>query len=282
MGARPKPPYCSSKSPVSSRTLPAARSRVSAPAGPSNRPAEARRIAWATFSARWSTGGQPQRVGPPAAAGHQLRGGHVDRVHVRALFTVHLDGDEVLIQDAGNGFVLERLPLHNVAPVAGGIAHGQEDRLAFFLGGGERLGPPGVPVHRVVGVLQQVGALLPAQPVTFGGRRMHWHGLVLLLGAALPVCRAALGRTARKPRQDRHGQGRNNGKSACHDTSLFARTDHRLHVRPTRTARPAHSLQYRRPTQGPAARGRCGDLPCLAIRGPHNTQHEDILLRQRA
>ena len=56
--------------------------------------------------------------------------------------------------------VLERLALHHVAPVAGGVADAEEDGLVLGAGLLQGLRPPGVPVHRVVGVLQQVRARL--------------------------------------------------------------------------------------------------------------------------
>ena len=104
---------------------------------------------------------------PSALARHRLDRRHVDRVDVRALFPVHLDGDEVLVHQGGDGVVLERLPLHDVAPVARGIAHAKKDRFVLADGAFEGLRPPRVPVDRVVGVLAQVGTRLVDQSV--------WH-----------------------------------------------------------------------------------------------------------
>src|SRR5207249_3243647 len=53
---------------------------------------------------------------------------------------------------------LEALPLHHVAPVARRIADREEDRLALLAGPRERLLAPRKPVHRVVRVLEEVGA----------------------------------------------------------------------------------------------------------------------------
>src|SRR5690606_10284351 len=61
--------------------------------------------------------------------------------------------------------VLEGLLLHDVAPVARGVADRQEDRAAQPLGGLEGLVAPRAPVHGVVGVLAQVGAGLEEQAV---------------------------------------------------------------------------------------------------------------------
>ena len=61
--------------------------------------------------------------------------------------------------------VLERLVLHHVAPVAGGVADREEDRLVLASCRLEGLLTPRVPVDGVVGMLEQVGALLAGEPV---------------------------------------------------------------------------------------------------------------------
>ena len=66
--------------------------------------------------------------GPAALPGQGLDGVHVDGVEVGALLAIDLDGHEVLVQVGRRGLVLERLALHDVAPVAGRVADGQEDR----------------------------------------------------------------------------------------------------------------------------------------------------------
>ena len=102
--------------------------------------------------------GRQERVQRPAAlAGHRLHRVHVDRVDVRALLAVDLDADERLVHQRRDHRVLEGLPLHDVAPVAGGVADRHEHRLVLLAGALERLGTPRIPVHGVLGVLQQVG-----------------------------------------------------------------------------------------------------------------------------
>jgi len=54
---------------------------------------------------------------------------------------------------------------HDVAPVAGGVADGEEDGPIEALGLGEGVFAPGVPVDGVVGVLQEVGAGLGREAV---------------------------------------------------------------------------------------------------------------------
>ena len=108
---------------------------------------------------------QKHRHGPAPAAGGRLHEQHVDAVHVRALFTIHLDRNEIAIQQPRDVRILEGLALHDVAPVAGGIAHRKEHRLVFAQRLFERLLAPRIPIHGIVGVLQQVGTLLVAQSI---------------------------------------------------------------------------------------------------------------------
>src|SRR5207245_10907628 len=71
---------------------------------------------------------------------------------------VDLDGHEESVERFGDLDVLERLLLHDVAPVAGRVADGEEDRHVARPGLRERLVAPWPPVHRVVRVLLQVRA----------------------------------------------------------------------------------------------------------------------------
>jgi hypothetical protein len=86
-------------------------------------------------------------------------------VQIGALFAVDLDADKMLIQVLGHFGVFKRLPLHHVAPMAGGIAYRQENRLLFppcLLS----LHPQGNRVHRIFGVLLKIRAL------SLGARRL--------------------------------------------------------------------------------------------------------------
>ena len=119
-----------------------------------------------------TVGGQEDAHGPAALAGQGLHGVHVDGVEVGPLLAVDLDGHEVRVEVGRRGLVLERLALHDVAPVAGRVADGEEDGPVELAGAGQRLLTPGVPVHGVVGVLQQVRAGLAGQPVGVVLRRV--------------------------------------------------------------------------------------------------------------
>jgi hypothetical protein len=111
---------------------------------------------------------------PAALPGQRLDGLHVDLVDVGPLLAVDLDVDEELVHQRRDLGVLERLVRHDMAPVAGRIAHRQQHRLVVAAGGGEGIVAPRVPVDRVVGVLAEVRAGLVGQAVhgTHGrGRR---------------------------------------------------------------------------------------------------------------
>ena len=111
-----------------------------------------------------ATVGQDNEVeGPSAVAVHGQCGLHVDLVHVRTFFAVYLNANKVA-HGFRSGRLLKNVPLHGVAPVAGGVADGQHNPLALGSCSFPSLVAPRPPVHRVVGVLLQVrtGAVLEA------------------------------------------------------------------------------------------------------------------------
>ena len=93
---------------------------------------------------------------------------HVDRVDVRALLAVDLDGHDPLVHLGGDVGVLEGLVLHHVAPVARGVADAHEHRLILGPGLGEGFLAPGVPVHGVLRVLKQVGGRFVDEAIGHG------------------------------------------------------------------------------------------------------------------
>ena len=187
-----------------------------------------------------AVGHQEHRHRPSALAGHGLHRVHVDGVDVGSFFAVDLDADEPLVHQRGGRGVLERLVGHDVAPVAGGVAHRQQD--GPVLGGRLREGlvAPGVPVDRVVGVLAQVRAGLVGESV-HGGHRT---------GAAAAPSMPGHGHPSR--RQGRPGHRR----VARH------RPRHRHHAGHERRQGDALVAQDRRAERGghldPRGRGRRG------------------------
>ena len=111
--------------------------------------------------------------GPAARLAGDVQRRHVHVVHVGAFFPIDLDADEVLVEQLGHVRVRERLAFHDVAPVARRVADGQEDELLFLPGFVEGFLTPRVPVHGVVGVLEQVRAALLGQAIGF----TFLHGL---------------------------------------------------------------------------------------------------------
>ena len=110
-------------------------------------------------------GREPHAHGPAARAGRGLHEGHVDAVHVGPFFAIDLHRHELAVEDGCHVEVLERLVRHHVAPVARGVADREKNRLVLQARACEGLVSPGIPVHRVLGVLQQIGALLACQAV---------------------------------------------------------------------------------------------------------------------
>ena len=125
-------------------------------------------LRWEIGSAieRLAIWGEKHRHRPAAATDQHLHRIHIDFINIRPFFPVNLDIDEQLIHQRGNVFVLKGLVRHNVAPVARRIANAQQNRFVFSLGFGKSLCAPRVPVHRVVGMLEQVGARLRRQTVS--------------------------------------------------------------------------------------------------------------------
>ena len=112
---------------------------------------------------------QKHRHGPAARAGHGLHRAHVQPIDVGALLAVQLDVDKLGVHIGRRRLVLEALVRHDVAPVAGRVAHRQQNGAVPLTGRRKRLLAPGVPLHRVVHVLTQVGAGFLGQSVGEGG-----------------------------------------------------------------------------------------------------------------
>ena len=62
--------------------------------------------------------------GPAPLTGQCLAYRHVYMIDVRPFLPIHLYGYKILIQDIGNFPVLKGFPLHDMTPMASGIAYG--------------------------------------------------------------------------------------------------------------------------------------------------------------
>ena len=108
---------------------------------------------------RFELGGQPDVQRPAARAGAGLHVGHVNAVHVGALLAVEFDRHEILVQLGGDGGVFKTLVRHDVAPVAGGVADGEQDGFVLGAGAGKGGLAPLQPIHGIIGMLAKVGRL---------------------------------------------------------------------------------------------------------------------------
>ena len=142
---------------------------------------------------------QPGGHRPAAPTGQHLHRAHVDRVEVGPLFPVDLDRDVVRVHVGRDLLVLERLLLHHVAPVTGGVADAEQHGAPQSLGVREGLLAPRIPVDRVVRVLEQVRAGLQDQPVGVLGRPVlpkvarSWLVVLVLRGKRGPDAFGQLG-----------------------------------------------------------------------------------------
>ncbi len=106
---------------------------------------------------------------PSTLAGERLHRLQVVSIKVGSFLPIDLDVDEPAVHEVGGAPVGEGLGGHHVAPVARGVAHGQQDRHVAAAGLGEGLVAPLEPFDGVVGVLEEVGAGGAGEAVSGGG-----------------------------------------------------------------------------------------------------------------
>ena len=127
---------------------------------------------------RLAVGGQEHGERPSALLAQRMERRHVDLIDVGPFFAVDLDVHEKPVHHGCGCRILEAFMSHDVAPMAGGVAHREQDRLVAAAGLGEGFGSPGAPVDGVVPVLEQVGAGFVAEEV-FGHLPVNvgnWRG----------------------------------------------------------------------------------------------------------
>ena len=139
------------------------------PPAPCGSPACPRRVVGREVGAaeeRVAVGVEEDGHRPAAVAGHRLHGRHVDLVEVGPLLAVDLDVDEVLVHEGrrSRGSRSTRAPSRGTSgrpsSRSRGRSAGPRSRARA-----ERLRAPGIPVDRVVRVLEQVGAGLAGEAV---------------------------------------------------------------------------------------------------------------------
>src|SRR5690554_700187 len=82
----------------------------------------------------------------------------VEMVEIRPLLPIQLDVDKKPVHQGCDLGILEALIRHDVAPVAGRVAHGEQDRLVLLPRERKRLFTPRHPMDRIVRVLKEVRA----------------------------------------------------------------------------------------------------------------------------
>ena len=111
-----------------------------------------------------------------------MQRGHIDLVDVRAFLAIDLDIHVEPVHDGRHGVVLEAFMRHDMAPVAGGVADGKQDRPSQFLGFGKGCRRPAAPMDRIVAVLPQIGTGF------FGKQVSRGQGHVWRLGVSWVCC----------------------------------------------------------------------------------------------
>ena len=114
---------------------------------------------------RLRVGREEHRQRPSAASGDHLHRFHVDLIEVGPLLAIDFDGNEIFVHQPRDAFVLERLALHHVAPMARRIANREQDGFVFGFRARERLVAPRIPIDGIVGVLAQIRTLLVDQSI---------------------------------------------------------------------------------------------------------------------
>ena len=102
---------------------------------------------------------------PAALFAQHVQGVHINGVDVGTFFAVDFDVDEAVVHHRGDLGRFETFVRHDVAPVAGGIAHRQQDRFVLFARRRQCGFAPRPPMDGVVLVLLQVGAGLVGEAI---------------------------------------------------------------------------------------------------------------------
>ena len=96
----------------------------------------------------------------------------IDGVDVGPFFAVNFYVDEEIVHETCDGVVFEAFVRHDVAPVTCGVADTQQDRFVVSGCFCEGVRAPDLPVHRIVLVLDKVGARGGVEDVAHGRVRV--------------------------------------------------------------------------------------------------------------
>ena len=100
--------------------------------------------------------GQKHIQWPSTTSCNSLHRIHVYMIQIWPLLPVYFDVHKIFIHYFGSALILKTLPFHHVAPMARRIANTHQDWLVLRFCFLQCLLSPRVPIHGIVGVLQQV------------------------------------------------------------------------------------------------------------------------------
>ena len=107
---------------------------------------------------RFASWRQEHGQGPAAAFAKSVQSRHINMIDIGALLAIDLDVHEKLVHHGRGRFVLKTFMRHHMAPMAGGIADREQNRLIYRLRFRERRRAPHPPMHGILGVLQKIRA----------------------------------------------------------------------------------------------------------------------------
>jgi hypothetical protein len=90
---------------------------------------------------------------------------YVGAIKVGTFLSVNLDRDKSLVHELCHILIFKAFFFHDVTPVARAVSNRNENGFVLSFGFCESLFAPRVPIHRVVGVLEQVRALFVSESV---------------------------------------------------------------------------------------------------------------------
>ena len=94
--------------------------------------------------------------GPTTTPRHCLYGIHVYMIKVRPLFSINFYIDKMFIHNNSCRFVFKTFFFHDMTPMTGRIANADKNWFVFFPGKSQSFITPGIPMNRVMCMLQQI------------------------------------------------------------------------------------------------------------------------------
>ena len=102
---------------------------------------------------------------PAALFAHHGQRAHINLIKVGTLLAVELDADKMRIHQRGDLVILKAFMRHDMAPMTRRIADGKQNRHIAAARPVKHGRLPRLPMHRIILVLQKIGAGRRAQPI---------------------------------------------------------------------------------------------------------------------